>query len=429
MEIERKLQIYPGRDRAYELELARLKKARIDPRNKELIAEFQDFLFAGSKAIRVAKLSSQMRLICKWINTDLNLKKTLDRVTDKDVMRLVAHISQLEGRSDVTKSDYRRVLKQFYRWFKKEDSRLISKDEIRKVEATRLYDYLETEVPTGCRQRQVDSKTVLTDEDIVKVVEKGCKKPKDKAFISVLHETGVRAAEFLNLKIGDFVVKDGYAEINIPDGKTGKRIVYIHNSLPYLLKYLDVHPFKDNPNSYIWISDAQDSRKVNQPLVHIGAKRLIDRCFARAGVTKRHNLHWFRHSRASILAPKMTESLLCKFMGWTIGSEQVKTYVHLCSKQMEDVFLAMNGLRPHAEQVEKPIKCLCGTLNNPQDRYCYKCYKPLSVEVAIQDSTDEVRNLKLVTSEAMKTMQFFMEMQKNPEMMKKFEEFKKSISS
>jgi hypothetical protein len=112
-------------------------------------------------------------------------------------------------------------------------------------------------------------------------------------------------------------------------------------------------------------------------------------------------------------------------MGWILGSRQIKTYCHLCNDQLEDVFLTINGIENKTQESEKPVKCICGTLNNPKERYCYRCYKPLSVEVAIQDSTQEVQEMKLLTSEAMKTMQFFMEMAKNPELMRRFEEFKR----
>ncbi len=211
------------------------------------------------------------------------------------------------------------------------------------------------------------------------------------------------------------MIKDNYAEIHVPDGKTGKRLVYATKSIPFLLRYLDVHSFKDNQNSYLWLSDARFNQ--NAPLLHSGGQKLIDRCFSRAGIVKKHNWHWFRHSRATILAPKLTEVMLCKYMGWTIGSRQVKTYVHLCNKQLEDVFLAMNGIKPKDEEEDKPVKCICGSLNNPKERYCFRCSKPLNVETVIQDK-------EVVNSEINKTVQFMMEMAKNPEMMKKFEEFK-----
>jgi len=285
----------------------------------------------------------------------------------------------------------------------------------KRIEARRFYEFLDKEVHARCKQRQADTNSIITDEDIDRIVESGAKTAKEKAFISLLHETGCRASEFLNLKVGDIKVKESYAEIEIPDGKTGKRVVYVTRAVPALLRYLDIHPFKNDNDSFLWLSESHSN--LNAPLLHGGGKKLINRCFKRAGITKKHNWHWFRHSRATILAPKLTEVLLCKYMGWTIGSRQVKTYVHLSAKQLEDTFLALHGLKPREDETEKPIKCVCGTMNSSRERYCFKCYRPLRMETLIQEQ-------ELVDSQINKTIQFFMEMSKNPALMQEFQRFK-----
>ena len=411
-----KLEIYPNKAKNFEKELKRLDKENISSKNKELITKFQNYLFSkGSKEERVGKLSSQLRAICRWILNCLSIHKDLNQLNKEEAQRLIAFINRLEEISEATKSDYRRVIKQFYYWLKDEDKRLNNEE---RIETEKFYKYLEREVSIKYKIEQADPNTIITEEDLMLVVEKGCRTPKEKAFISLLHETGCRAGEFLNLRVGDIKLKDSYAELNIPFGKTGKRVVYIVKSLPYLLRYLDIHSYKENNISYLWLSDARFNQ--NEPLLHKGGQKLIDRCFERAKLNKRHNWHWFRHSRATILAPKMPEVMLCKYMGWVIGSHQIKTYVHLCSKQLEDVFLSINNIKKNDDNIEQPIKCICGTLNNKNERYCYKCFRPLNVEVVIQDK-------ELINSEINKTIQFFMDMAKNPELMKQFEEFKKTL--
>ena len=211
-------------------------------------------------------------------------------------------------------------------------------------------------------------------------------------------------------------LKENHALIHLPDGKTGKRVIPVSKSIPYLLKYLDIHPFKNNKDKGLWVSEARYN--LNEPILHKGTQKLIDRCFARAKFNKKHNLHWFRHSRATILAPKLTEAILCKYMGWVLGSKQVARYCHLCNAQLEDVFLSINGIKSEKEEIAKPIKCICGTLNNSKERYCFKCYRPLSMEIVIQDK-------ELVDSEINKTIQFLMELNKNPKLRKEFEKFKR----
>jgi site-specific recombinase XerD len=408
---EQKLNIYPGKEKVFEKELKLLDKASLSPRNKKLITRYHNYLFStGSGAQRVSKLSCQLRRICP------KLRNNLDSLNKGDVMDLIALYSQDLRLSEATRADYRRALKQFFRWFKEEDSRLENSDPLIKSEAQKFYKFLETEVRTCYKLKQADPNTIITDEDCAAIVENGCGSAREKAFISLLHETGCRIGEFLNMKLGDVQVKDNYAEIRV-DGKTGKRTIFVAKALPHLIRFLEVHPYKNNKQSYLWLSEAQHNH--NDPLLHKGAQRLVDRCFECAGIQKKHNLHWFRHSRATILAPKLTEAILCKYMGWSIGSDQVKTYSHLSVKQLEDVMLSLNGLKSKEEEPDKPVKCICGALNAQTERYCYKCFKPLKVETVIQDQ-------ELINSEINKTVQFMMEIAKNPEMLKAFEEFKKN---
>lgn len=420
MEQISKLEIYPEKKKIFGAELKKLKEENISQRNKDLITEFRNYIFStGSKELRVSKLSSQLRAICRWFKFILDIGEDLDKLNKKDVTTLVAFINGVHEKSEATKADYRRAIKQFYKWFKEEDSRIYTKNERERIEVERFYKYVEKEIKTSYKRKQADPLTIITDEDIDIVLEKGCKTAKEKAFVSLLHSTGARAGEFLNLRVGNLEVKENHANIHLPDGKTGKRIVPIARALPHLLRYLDVHPFRNNKDKHLWVSDARHN--LNDPLLHDGSQKLINRCFKRAGVEKKHNMHWFRHSRASILAPKLTESMLCKYMGWILGSRQIRCYCHLCNKQLEDVFLSINGIKEKEDKTEKPIKCICGTMNYPKERYCFKCCRPLSVDVVIQDK-------ELINSEMNKTITLLTEIAKNPELMKKFEEFKSKSS-
>ncbi len=98
--METKLNIYPTRERVFERELKKLKGSNVSQRNKELITEFQNYLFStGSGDLRVAKLSSQIRIMCRWLKNGLKIGKDLDKLDKKDVMNLVAHINKLSDKA------------------------------------------------------------------------------------------------------------------------------------------------------------------------------------------------------------------------------------------------------------------------------------------------------------------------------------------
>lgn len=417
--------IYPKRHNCLILERARLQRSNISQHNKELITQFQNKLIVlGSGNIRVAKLSGQLRIIC------MLAEKNLDDLTKADIIALVGKIAEgkflayrnntinkIEIISETTKADYKRCLKQFFKQYRDEDKRLESKDEELRRNTEKLYRCIEKDISTSYKKKQIDPTEILTEEDIDKVVTNGCHTPKEKAMVKFLHETGLRAAELLNIRRKDIEIYNTYGAVHV-DGKTGRRTTQFVNSMPYLLQWLEMHPDK-RPDSYVWLGERLN--QMYEPMHHIGATKLIKRCFNRAGLNKRTNLHWFRHSRATILAPQMPEAILCKYMGWVLGSRQVRTYLHLCPQQVESTFLKINGLESKAMETKNlPKKCVCGKVNDFAARYCFVCGKPLSVANMLRDQD-------VLKRETDKTINEMLVMLQKPEMLKAFMEFKKTI--
>jgi site-specific recombinase XerD len=416
--------IYFKLDGVFDRNTAKLRDSSLSQDNKDLILKWQCHLFSGKASRqRVAKLTLQMRRFCE------DLKKDLDKITKDDLEQKIAKINQDQKLSEATKADYRRLIKQFYKWFKNEDRRLeeidfdMPKEEIKKMqqikkETLKLYSYIETSIKSAFKKKEIDPADVINEDELRVILEKGCNNIKDKAFISLLHETGCRIGEFLEIKLKDIIVKPNFIEIYV-DGKTGRRTVYSYSSMPYLIEYINSHPYKDNQNSYLWL--CIDNHNKGKEFRHIGAVRLLKRCIERSGLKKRINPHWFRHCRASLLASKVTEPVLRKIMGWSKASNMIKHYGHLSQKDVENVICNVNGIESEkTDQIrhEPPIRCsVCGTMNPNHETYCIRCSRPLKVETMIKEQ-------EMVNNEIGKTVRVMMEMMKNPAMMKKFEEFK-----
>ncbi len=402
------LEIYPGREKVWKKEVIRLNKSPISKKNLELILSWHDHLFAtGTGPIRVAKLSSQIRRIAVWVQKDLNI------LNKKDIESLLGKINRSEKWTEATKADYRRCIKQFYQWFKEEDPRILEGD----IEIIKLYNYIEKQIKINYKERSYDYSEVINDEDIQQVLDVGCSNIKEKTFLAVLHESGLRAGEMLNLQIRDIEFKESNVVLKV-DGKTGIRRVPLVFSMGYISRWLDEHPDKNNRESYLWLGNNQKFK--NQPIRHVGAQKLINRCFIKANLQKKHNLHWFRHSRATINASFMTEVILCKFFGWVLGSKQVRRYVHSNVQQVEDSILKVHGLQKNEEKDERVKQCFCGMVNGLDSRYCHRCGKPLNVNILLEDENKK----KLAVDEA---FEFFEMMSNNPEIMERFRKFNDSI--
>jgi site-specific recombinase XerD len=368
--------IYPKREEEYVREQRRLREWPGIAHNKELITAYQQFILVkGCQGLRAAKLSGQLRRLSD------KLKKPFDTLTKEDLAALVAWINQNNAWTVVTRSDYRRALKTFCNWLEEEDPRLRSSDAVVREEAQRFYQYLRRHVSTRYQKRALDYSTIITDEDARKIIEEGCRNAMERAIVAVLHETGCRVGELLNLRIRDIERKDKYAMLRL-DGKTGERRVPIMQCTPYLYQWLADHPFKSNTNALLWVSKHCGFH--GHPLNYIGIQRVLSRTMTRAAIRKKHNPHWFRHSRATLLAPQYSEQILCALMGWSLGSKQVRTYVHLGAGQVEDAFRGVNGMKDRAPLAQPVKHCVCGATNGETATYCYRCGNALNVATIIE---------------------------------------------
>lgn len=403
----------------------------ISQRNKDLILKFSDYLYSnGCQHKRVAKVSMQIYQIAKVIDKDFD-KLKIDDITAFLSLQASGQWRNLkkkpltaETQHDLkkpltaeTQHDYKRAIKQFYYWFYDMDEQLESSDLRLVTERKKFYEYIRKRIKKTYKLKKVEYSEVLQEQDIKTVLQKGCISLRDKAFISMLHETGCRAGEFLNIRLKDIQLLQNRALI-VVDGKTGQRRIPICRSVTYLVQWLDTHPLRTNPDSLLWVSF--NRQNLNVKLKHTGAQKIIYKSFKRAGLKKKCNFHWFRHSRATLLAPKISESILRKYMGWTEGSSQVERYVHLNVEQVENEIMRINGfVTKQSIEDKKPVNqiCICGQINTEIAQFCFKCGNPLTIETAI--SSQELLNK--ATNERLK---IFAEIMSDPVKKQQFEELR-----
>src|SRR3989338_11320831 len=121
-----------------------------------------------------------------------------------------------------TKKDYWRITKSFFKWLHNDDATMFKG------------------LSLGKRSKPKDLGNIITNEEMTKVLT-ACKSQRDRALLSLLHETGVRTGEILRLQIKDIIRIDKFMRIRVA-GKTGERRVVVVSSVPYICRYLETHP-------------------------------------------------------------------------------------------------------------------------------------------------------------------------------------------
>ncbi len=361
-----------------EKELKRLDKADIPPKVKLKIKEFlQDKKLKGISEVRCYNLCVRLRKSAGII-PDRFLKPSV--ADTKKVITVVSETRLKPGTmfernvSVATLESYKLALRSFYKW-------LIGND--------KTIPECVAWIKIGGKDRHKKPENLVTPEEIKKIVD-NAKNIRDKAIFQLLYDSGIRMGELLTLRIKDLEF-DQYGAVVKVSGKTGYRHVRIvGDSIAYLRAWLDSHPLQNEPDSHLFVGMSDSKR--SKPLSHSDIYSSLNKTTKRAGM-RNINPHLFRHTRATILASRVTEAPLESQMGWVHGSQMTRVYVHMSRRDQDNAILKAYGIKVDDEgHLNEPIpkKCTrCGETNHSDARYCRKCWLPLTVEEALKMETIE----------------------------------------
>lgn len=343
----------------------------ISKHNKAKILEFQRSCLAQglSKARMLRYLNDLPRIAIK-------LEKDFERVARPDIEVIVAEIEST-NLSPATKLSYAVTFKKFYKWMNGGE------------EYPKSVKWLRT---TGKKNNNKIPEELLTEEEVKHMIEVSTNS-RNRAIISVLWDVGCRVGELLSMQVKHVNFEKQLTRITI-QGKTGMRRIPLIDSTPYLAEWIENHPFKNNPNAYLWITLGNINH--NQPLEYGACRKLLKEVAKKAGVKKAINPHNFRHSRATVLAKHFTDAQMNKYFGWTQGSSISQVYVHLSGKDLDDAVLELRGLKPKEEKIETtlaPKKCArCGTINKSTGNFCIRCGLALDLKIAmaVKEASDSI---------------------------------------
>jgi integrase len=369
----------------------------ISEKNKELLLKFSE----NSKVRGVSKFHIYNQLYAMFTLVK-QLKKDLDKTTKEDIEKLVAWIENSRY-SDWTKRDFKYFLKVFYRWLEGKDE--YPEEYPNKVKWIRL---------TLRKNQKHLPKEILTQEEVLKLIETAWR-PRDKALISVLYESGCRISELLEMKRKD-ITFDQYGAVVMVHGKTGSRRVRLIISVPHLANWLEnYHPDK-NREAYVWVSLSTKNKgkrlnycDIAYTLRTIAVKAGLGKFEIRRNekgkiITKNYigrpiNPHLFRHTRATHLAKHLTDSQMSLVFGWVQGSRMPQIYYQLTGRETEDKLLEIAGIKEKEKPKEISVKVCprCETNNSPEVKYCVKCGLPFDLKTVLEMENNEKKLLELIT--------------------------------
>lgn len=372
----------------YQTRTALVKKQirkELSSNNVELISQYEMEMVRQS--IAIATRQKHLRTL---LGLSRLLQKDWKKVTKNDIEKLVYEVMQRHsdesGKETNYSYDHKKVLKIFMRWMK-----------LGSREFVEVGDPPET---AQIRMKRVKDKIIredlLTEDDISRLLHVCGENARDRALIDCHYEGGTRPGEILSILIKHVKFDQYGANLHV-DGKTGPRTVRLVKSTPTLANWLSIHPFKDKPESPVWINLSKNH--YGEQLAYPAASAMFRRRARMAHLDKRVNLNMFRHSEATNSAKFMTESQLRKRHGWSPESKMPARYVHLVNADVDAAIFDHLGIETkEKESKNMPKIChICQVPNASDSTTCSKCGKPLDLETALakeEIEKEETRKLK-----------------------------------
>jgi site-specific recombinase XerD len=355
--------------RRLELATARLKKNK----RASLHNRFKIFRFLDHLESRGVTLSRRIRYLIDLTRlADMFNAKNFEDASKQDIERIILEHGRL-NLSDATKTGFRVATKRFYRWLKDPND----------LEYPPEVKWIKTTTKNGHNMLPED---LLTEEEVMALVA-AAERPRDKALVAMIYDSGGRIGELLTLQRRN-VTFDEHGAVIVVDGKTGQRRERLILSVPFLAEWMEAHPQK-LPEAPLWVHSRQGCHQDGiVPMDYYSARKLLLRLKAKAKLKKAVNPHAFRHARATHLAKLLTEAQMKQMFGWTQDSKMAARYVHLSGRDVDDALLRAHGLQPRVEE-ETPkltvVKCVrCGLQNSTIHKLCSRCGMPLDLKTALE---------------------------------------------
>jgi integrase len=239
-----------------------------------------------------------------------------------------------------------------------------------------------------------------TEEEVQKLIDVCADSPRDKAMISLQAEAGTRIGELLNLNIKDFLIDKHGGKIKA-DGKTGTRSVLLVKCVPYLTRWLNDHPNRNDPQAPMFIN--LHGRTFGNRINYMGFRRILAKRVKQAKVSKRIHSHLFRHAEVTKLAGTLTEAESRLRHGWGRKSSMPSKYAHLNQEDLDSKILETYGIKKAEVKQEQLKECVYCKITYPDEiRFCNVCSKPLDINDALEMEKEAQEETQAMVYEMMR---------------------------
>ncbi|MCS6768583.1 MAG: site-specific integrase [Candidatus Nitrosocaldus sp.] len=368
--------------------------------NKETVTAFINALLIHGIGEGRVKDYAQFCYRIHVIMHDLHIEKPLADLTREDVDKIAGVMINGKGWSYSTIAIALRTLKRLVHYAKHKE---IAEGEGSYCEEVR-HIHPDRYKSKAMKEEKVKATDLLTREEFLRLVEtvpRISRYPaRDRALLYVMYEFAARPSELLNMRVGNVIFHEGYAEITTT-GKTGTKTLTVVMSYNALREWLEQHPLKNDPDAYLWYS------RIRGRISYGRLREFVKRLAVEAGISPRKRvwLYLIRHTALTHVEKQFGSSITEIYGNWRKGSPVRNRYIHLATSDQREAVLRKYGLLKKEEDnnsnnsssssiVEMKRCYRCSNLNEPTARICRYCGLILDQRYALQLKNERDQKIK-----------------------------------
>jgi len=282
--------------------------------------------------------------------------KRWEEMTKEDFVDAVLKLNESAYKQN-TKVDYKKILKLFYKF----------------VKGTAHPE--ETDWIKACERRAGDetpNQEILTEDDLKRLIEV-TPDVKLRCFWDMLYRGGFRVGELIPIRIGDLAFQENGAVRVAVSGKTGRRNPLVISK--YIHEWYALHPARTNKEAFFFLK----KNDITLPLSYSCIQKYLAEYAKKAGITKPHHFHWFRHSSVSgkMLREGWSPAESAAYHGHSITTSE--KYFHRNASDADGAVL-------RSQSIVKEKACpRCGSKNSETEKRCTACGSLLDVRYAKEE--------------------------------------------
>ena len=248
------------------------------------------------------------------------------------------------------------------------------------------------------RQRMRDDR--LTLEEYSRIVTFFAGDPKMQAYITLAVESLGRPQETCYTRIRDVELRNGHAIVWVSShGKEGTKFLQCVDSYPYLVRWLEHHPYQNSPDAFLFMTgDVAD-----RPLTPVNINKKLKHACLRLQIQKPITAYSLKRNGVTFSRLRGDSDLEIQHRaGWN-STRQLKTYDLSTADESFRVRLEKLGLatRKRDSITAAARLCECGNRLGFTDTICSKCRRPADTSRTRTDlkTEDELRKVLIAALE------------------------------